>query len=148
MSVPGRQLISCASPSTGNTFDAFKKLAQNAPTSTSPPGGLPVGGLRKLRVDVGPNGQLIYSPNNITELPRTVVEFSFNPRNHTVSQSSFDVPCQPLDGGFSSGFVATTQSASDAVFQITIKDTKPIWFYCGQVNGNHCQSGMVGSINA
>jgi hypothetical protein len=29
-----------------------------------------------------------------------------------------------------------------------VNDTKPIWFYCGQTKGNHCQMGMVGSINA
>ncbi|KAK0643861.1 Cupredoxin [Cercophora newfieldiana] len=137
-------------PSQGNTFAKFKDLAAIAPTSTSPPDGLPVGGIRKLHVDVGLNGTLTYSPNNITELPRTVVSFSFNPRNHTVTQSSFDKPCFPLpnNSGFSSGFIATTQSPSGATFEIVIPDTKPIWFYCGQVNGNHCQAGMVGSINA
>jgi len=67
-------------PTTGNTIDAFKKLASNATTSTSPPDGLPIGGLRKTSVDVGLNGALMFSSNNITELPRTVVEFSFNPK--------------------------------------------------------------------
>lgn len=32
------------------------------------------------------------------------------------------------------------------VFTIAINDTKPIWFYCSQAK--HCQSGMVGVINA
>lgn len=27
-------------------------------------------------------------------------------------------------------------------------DEKPIWFYCSQTVGTHCQKGMVGSINA
>lgn len=31
-------------------------------------------------------------------------------------------------------------------FTIPVTDTKPIWFYCSQ--GKHCQSGMVGVINA
>ncbi len=106
-----------------------------------------MGGVRKLTVDVGLNG-LTFTPNNITELPGTVVEFGFHPRNHTVTQSTFDKPCVPQENGFSSGFLATTKSPSGAVFQITIPDRKPIWFYCGQVNGNHCQAGMVGSINA
>ncbi|KAK4449825.1 Cupredoxin [Podospora aff. communis PSN243] len=138
-------------PPQGNTFPAFKALAAKAPTSTSPSDGLPVGGLRKTTVDVGLDGALTYSPNNINEPPRTVVEFSFNPRNHTVTQSSFDKPCFPLpnNAGFSSGFIATTQSVPGlATFELVINDTKPIWFYCGQVNGNHCQAGMVGAINA
>ena len=131
-----------------NTFEAFRDLAAKAPTSTSPADGLPVGGLRKLKVDVGLDGKLTFTPNNITELPNTVVSFSFNPRNHSVTQSNFDNPCQPLEGGFSSGFIPTSVSPSGATFDIVIPDKKPIWFYCGQVNGNHCQSGMVGSINA
>lgn len=98
---------------------------------------------------MGLDGQLKFTPNNITELPGTLVSFSFHPRNHSVVQSSFDKPCQPLEsGGFSSGFIPTAVSPSGATFDIVVPDDKPIWFYCAQVNGNHCQSGMVGSINA
>lgn len=77
-----------------------------------------------------------------------MVEFSFFPKQHTVTQSSFDKPCVPLDGGFSSGFIPTEQSPSGVTFEVTVKDTKPVWFYCAQTKGEHCQSGMVGSINA
>jgi len=111
--------------------------------------------VRKTVVQVGPDGMLIYRGNNLTEPARTVIEFQFNPANHTVTESSFENPCFPLvdkkgrQVGFSSGFVATQRSPSGAVFQIVVEDAKkPIWFYCGQVNGNHCQSGMVGAINA
>ncbi|KAK0636459.1 hypothetical protein B0T17DRAFT_551741 [Bombardia bombarda] len=138
-------------PTSGtNTLDAFRNLAKAAAKpSTSPPDLLPVGGLRKLRVDVGLGGNLTFTPSNITELARTVVEFSFNPKNHSVVQSNFANPCQPLDQGFSSGFIPTAVSPSGALFDIVIKDnTTPIWFYCAQTNNNHCQKGMVGSINA
>ncbi|OAQ91406.1 extracellular serine-rich protein [Purpureocillium lilacinum] len=135
-------------PITGNTFDAYKEKAKGAPTSASPANGLPVGGTRVLHVEVGLNG-LAFTPNNVTELPGTVVEFSFNPKNHSVVQSSFGNPCQPLDGGgFSSGFIPTLSPNPGVQFQIVINDTKPIWYYCAQTTGNHCQSGMVGSINA
>lgn len=69
-------------------------------------------------------------------------------QNHSVTQSSFDDPCHPLAGGFFSGFVPTNGSPSATTFTITINDSTPIWFYCSQPNGNHCQAGMVGSINA
>ncbi|KAK3324092.1 hypothetical protein B0T19DRAFT_463982 [Cercophora scortea] len=135
-------------PKSGNTIDAYRELAAQTANSTSPADLLPVGGLRKLHVDVGLDG-LTFTPNNITELPRTVVEFSFNPKNHSVVQSNFANPCQPLEGGgFSSGFIPTTVSPSGALFDIVIPDTKPIWFYCAQTAGTHCQKGMVGSINA
>jgi hypothetical protein len=71
------------------------------------------------------------------------------PQNHSVTQSSFGNPCHPLaSGGFFSGFVPTMESPSSTTFTITVNDTNPIWFYCGQTLGNHCQSGMVGAINA
>lgn len=135
-------------PPSGNTFDAYKSKAATAPTSKSPADGLPIGGLRLLMVDLALGGNLTFTPNNITELPRTVVQFNFNPKNHSVVQSSFQDPCHPLDKGFSSGFIPTAVSPSGAHFDIVVPDTKPIWFYCAQTTGNHCQSGMVGSINA
>jgi len=61
-------------------------------------------------------------------------------------QSSFQDPCHPLDKGFFSGFVPTTIAPSGVLFDIVINDTKPIWIYCAQAD--HCQKGMVASINA
>lgn len=46
-------------PAEGNTFDKYKTTASTAGPSTSPPDGLPVGGLRKLHIDVGFDGNLI-----------------------------------------------------------------------------------------
>ncbi|KAI1131307.1 hypothetical protein F5Y10DRAFT_73348 [Nemania abortiva] len=139
-------------PDTGNTFDAYKAKAQQASTPSTPPAGtLPVGGLRKLHIDVGFNGQLMFNPNNVTELVGTVVEFSYNPMNHSIVQSSFDKPCQPIDregGGFVAPFVPTMQTPSGVTFEVTLTNGDPIWFYCAQTKKSHCQSGMVGSINA
>lgn len=33
-------------------------------------------------------------------------------------------------------------------FEVTLTNPDPIWFYCAQTKKSHCQSGMVGSINA
>jgi hypothetical protein len=102
-----------------------------------------------IKVTVGADGKLAYSPNNIIAAVGTQIEFDFFPKNHSVTQSSFANPCHPLStGGFFSGFVPTKNSPSGTSFTITVQDTKPIWFYCGQTVGNHCQSGMVGAINA
>ncbi|KAI1369307.1 hypothetical protein F5Y08DRAFT_150421 [Xylaria arbuscula] len=139
-------------PDTGNTFDAYKAKAQTAATPSTPPAGtLPVGGLRKLHIDVGFNGELMFNPNNVTELVGTVVEFSYNPANHSIVQSSFDKPCQPIErdgGGFVAPFVPTKQAPSGVTFEVTLTNADPIWFYCAQTAKSHCQSGMVGSINA
>ncbi|KND91033.1 hypothetical protein TOPH_04409 [Tolypocladium ophioglossoides CBS 100239] len=92
------------------------------------------------------DGGLKYDPPSLTAQVGTAIQFNFFPKNHTVTQSSFGDPCHPLEGGFFSGFVPVKDSPSGTSFTITVTDTKPIWFYCGQ--GSHCQSGMVGAINA
>ncbi|KAF9552448.1 hypothetical protein CPC08DRAFT_714606 [Agrocybe pediades] len=95
----------------------------------------------------------IFSPSNFTAKNGTVVTFQFTgiPGNHSVTQSSFPTPCEPLAGGFDSGniFINTTQ-ATTPTFNLTItNDSKPIWFFCKQLNPTpHCGQGMVGSINA
>ncbi|KAF6763276.1 Cupredoxin [Ephemerocybe angulata] len=100
-------------------------------------------------IRVGAFGSLEYTPANITALVGDKVIFEFWPKNHTVTQSSFENPCSPLAGGFKSGFkpvAADMQYGPFPTFEVTVKDKEPIWGYCGQVN--HCQSGMVFSINA
>lgn len=92
-----------------------------------------------IKVTVGEGGVLKYNPPSLEAQVGTEIEFDFFPKNHTVTQSSFADPCHPLEGGFFSGFVPTKDSPSGTSFTITVADTKPIWFYCGQ--GNHCQSG-------
>ncbi|KAF5345699.1 hypothetical protein D9758_013047 [Tetrapyrgos nigripes] len=100
---------------------------------------------------VGDSGQLMYNPMNIsTSLGDTVI-FEFHQKNHTVTQSNFNTPCTPKDGGFTSGFrfVAPDVTSNFPTFQITINDTAPIWGYCQQTQpASHCGAGMVFSINA
>lgn len=83
-----------------------------------------------------------------------MVQFQFLDGNHTVTQSNFDNPCEPLakstpgSTGFKSGFQPVKASADKGqlpVFTIMVKDTKPIWVFCGQ--GPHCQKGMAMVIN-
>ncbi|RHZ62998.1 hypothetical protein CDV55_104021 [Aspergillus turcosus] len=78
--------------------------------------------------------------------PGSKVEFHFFPGNHSVVQAAFSNPCHPLSqSSFFSGFVPATNGESSEVFTLTVNDTNPIWFYCGQIG--HCQAGMVGVIN-
>ncbi|KAI1345044.1 hypothetical protein F5Y15DRAFT_15566 [Xylariaceae sp. FL0016] len=137
-------------PASGNTFDAYKTKALQAATPSTPSADtLPVGGLRKLHIDVGFDGNLVFNPNNVSELIGTVVEFGYNPMNHSIVQSSFDKPCQPLEsGGFAAPFVPTQAGTTGTTFEITITNKDPVWFFCAQTAKAHCQAGMVGSINA
>lgn len=95
-------------------------------------------------------GGLNFDPNNVVAQIGDIVQWEFLPANHSVAQSSFSEPCEPLaDGtGFFPGFqFAVAEGESDLVFQIVVESEKPIWYYCPQTTGNHCQKGMVGVIN-
>ncbi|KAJ6530270.1 hypothetical protein B0H19DRAFT_1041018 [Mycena capillaripes] len=118
--------------------------AQNQPVTVQ------VGGIQGTTA----GGPLQFIPNTITAPNGTVVTFKFSgiPGNHSVTQSSFDSPCQPLEGGFDSGWIEILTNSTDGTlpeWSVTItNDQTPIWFYCKQLKPvQHCTSGMVGAIN-
>lgn len=97
------------------------------------------------------NGTLAYFPNNVVAAKGDMVQFQFQAGNHTVTQSTFDNPCEPISmfthmNGIYSGFtpVAATSTVTPT-YTIMINSTTPIWLYCSQ--GKHCQSGMTMVIN-
>ncbi|PPR06177.1 hypothetical protein CVT24_000719 [Panaeolus cyanescens] len=95
-----------------------------------------------------------FIPPTINAKNGTVVSFQFTgaPGNHTVTQSTFQDPCNPTPGGFDSGWVFIPDASAlteTPMFNLTITDdTKPIWFFCKQLAPSpHCPVGMVGAIN-
>jgi len=96
---------------------------------------------------------LKYTPDNLKADVGDKVQFQFIAGNHTVTQSTFDQPCQPISmnsniTGIFSGFQPAAASAAQGkipVFTISITDTKPMWLYCSQAR--HCQGGMTMVIN-
>lgn len=107
----------------------------------------------------GSNGQLTYSPSNISAEPRDVVVFQFQQKNHTATQSSFADPCRILTNattneviGLDSGFMPVEANATEfPTWSVTVNDTAPLWFYCKQHapdGSSHCGTGMVFAINA
>jgi plastocyanin len=100
-------------------------------------------------VSVGNNGKLTFVPDTINAKVGEDVVFTFFPKNHTVTQSDFNNPCNPSEGGVFSGFnFNTTAGAAEKTFTITVKDTKPVWLYCSQNQPKpHCAAGMVAVIN-
>ncbi|KAL8711203.1 MAG: hypothetical protein Q9220_004348 [cf. Caloplaca sp. 1 TL-2023] len=97
-------------------------------------------------------GNLTFEPNNLQAAAGSMVQFHFYPKDHSVVQSTFDQPCQPIMNnmpstvGFFSGFMPVKPDAAMMPsYTIMVNDTKPIWYYCSQ--GDHCQDGMVGVIN-
>ncbi|RDL35448.1 uncharacterized protein BP5553_07379 [Venustampulla echinocandica] len=98
------------------------------------------------------NGSLTFSPNDIQAKVGEMVQFQFMPANHSVVQSTFDAPCQPISKnsnvtGIFSGYMPVQASASTApTYTIMVANKTPMWLYCSQ--GKHCQNGMVMVINA
>ena len=94
----------------------------------------------------GPNSLLKYTPESVVANVGDVVYFDFREKNHTVTQSSFDNPCVFNTTGVKSGFRPNPDGIpGKEIFNFTVSDDKPKWFYCAQ--GTHCKSGMVFAIN-
>ncbi|ORY27806.1 hypothetical protein BCR39DRAFT_469043, partial [Naematelia encephala] len=83
-----------------------------------------------------------YSPDNFNANPGDTVRFTFTAGNHTVTQSTFQSPCNA--SGFTSGFTPVAPGANPPTFDLLINDTTPIWGHCEQTNPVvHCAKGMV-----
>jgi len=101
----------------------------------------------------GTNGSLTFSPTALSAAVGDQVIFHFNPKNHSVFQSSFADPCGLKDGGFASPFMpvaANSSVDSRPIFTVTVNDTDPVWVYCAQAANtaaSHCGQGMVFAIN-
>ncbi|KDQ59578.1 hypothetical protein JAAARDRAFT_33158 [Jaapia argillacea MUCL 33604] len=102
----------------------------------------------QIPVTVGGVGIIQYTPSSVTANVGDVVVFTFQQKNHTVTQSSFQSPCVQAPGGFDSGFVPVAANNTAGPFptaQFTVQDTNPVWVFCRQTG--HCQQGMVFAIN-
>jgi plastocyanin len=87
-------------------------------------------------------GGLKFEPDNVVAQIGDIVQWDFLPLNHSVAQSNFANPCEPLaDGsGFFSGFNFPTEEGKNPdVFQIVVTSDQPTWYYCPQTVGNHCR---------
>lgn len=98
-------------------------------------------------VQVGGAAGLAYSPSEIKAAVGDMVIFTFMSQNHTVTQSTFDAPCDPMAAGMDSGFQPNKDNSVVPAPQVAMQvmTDKPLWFYCAQTG--HCGKGMVFSIN-
>jgi len=105
-------------------------------------------------IKVGDGGKLVFNPPNITAQIGDNVVFQFQGKNHSVTQSTLATPCAPqtvpaqgVDSGFQ--FVNATDTELPEWSFTVDNATSPLWFYCAQtIPADHCQMGMVFSINA
>ncbi|PTB70882.1 hypothetical protein BBK36DRAFT_1137529 [Trichoderma citrinoviride] len=88
-----------------------------------------------------------FDPSTVKASDGDILEFVFEPKNHSVVAGDYRYPCSPLElgTGFFSGFFPTSSGEADKVFRVEVNGTDPIPFYSSQ--GNECASGMVGIVN-
>ncbi|RPA95572.1 hypothetical protein L873DRAFT_1306808 [Choiromyces venosus 120613-1] len=101
-------------------------------------------------VIVGGAAGLVYTPSQVMAGINDVVHFVFMSQNHTVTQSTFDKPCNKMAAdAFDSNFMPNPNNTMSPAptFKYTVTAKEPTWWYCKQRTGNHCGKGMVFAIN-
>ncbi|KAG8774888.1 hypothetical protein FRC12_001777 [Ceratobasidium sp. 428] len=88
------------------------------------------------KVTVGAWGKLRYYPEYVHAKVGDYIKFEFHPKNHTVTESSFDEPCTGLTGnegepaGFRTGFVPVPEKQTSHFptrkFKVTDVSNYPI----------------------
>lgn len=86
-----------------------------------------------FQVTVGNGSQLAFEPTTVNASVGDTISFVFYPKNHTVTQSTFTAPCEPMSGGVDSGFQPVAANATNVPsFTVTVNATTPLWFFCHQ----------------
>ncbi|KAK2018733.1 Cupredoxin [Colletotrichum eremochloae] len=121
------------------------------PAGVAPPpppaGAAPPGAQATHHVTVGGPAGLVFNPDQVKANVGDMVVFTFMSQNHTVTQSAFKTPCDPMEGGMNSGFMANPNNSVNPPPQVAMQVmvSSPLWFYCAQKG--HCGKGMTFSIN-
>ena len=141
--------VAAGLPPVNNVPPVNSAPGQVPATPTEVPGASPVvpGTAATHSVSVGGPVGLIFDPPQLQAAVGDTVIFTFRSQNHTVTQSAFETPCDPLAGGMDSGFQQNPNNTVNPPPQVAMQVTvgTPLWFYCRQ--NNHCGKGMVFSIN-
>ncbi|CAI4217286.1 unnamed protein product [Parascedosporium putredinis] len=97
-------------------------------------------------IQPGASGSL-FLPQEVAANVGDMIIFTFYGQNHTVTQSGFETPCDPLAGGMDSGYMPNPDNTIVPPPQVAMQvmTTDPLWMFCAQ--GNHCGRGMALSIN-
>ncbi|TID16865.1 hypothetical protein E6O75_ATG09631 [Venturia nashicola] len=142
-----------AGATTISTASTYKSNTTSTTTSTPPASKVKPSTHGATHTVVAGLGSLRFAPENIVAEIGDNIEVHFQPLNHSIAQSSFSSPCTPLldishyESGFFSGFMPTNMTEAPNVFTIDVVNKDPIWFYCSQTKGSHCQMGMAGVVN-
>lgn len=115
--------------------------------------GLPASNPNAVQSEIAPGatatillgeGSKFFSPDTISKAaPGAVIEFRVDGQGErSVASGKFAAPCNNDPSGFYSGKLI---SSGDDVFQYTVVNGEPVWFFSGI--GEQCRQGAVGVIN-
>ncbi|OAL54319.1 hypothetical protein IQ07DRAFT_263644 [Pyrenochaeta sp. DS3sAY3a] len=135
------------------SISLFALLLSTAGALPQPSNRLPYARARPLRranqiipVVVG-GPQDTFVPNSVVAAVGDVIQFQFSNGNHTVTQSTADTACTPMEGGIHSGHIPFQDGQTDVgTFNMPVTSTDPMFLYCA--TGPHCQNGQVMIVNA
>lgn len=88
-------------------------------------------GSQVFMVNVGGPGGLVFEPQQIKGAKvGDRVHFMMMSKNHSVTESTFEKPCEIKQGGQNSGFLPNPNNTSPPpTFMFEVKDTKPVCKY-------------------
>ncbi|KAF1353534.1 hypothetical protein BDV97DRAFT_291157 [Delphinella strobiligena] len=103
-------------------------------------------------VDVG-DATNKFSPDVLTANVGDIISFRFFPANHSVVQAEYGFPCIPLStmntsalSFFSGFFPIASMPSNPPIWNLTVNDTEPFFFYCS-APGSCLDWQMVGGVN-
>lgn len=100
------------------------------------------GGPQTVTVNVGPNGNLVFSPATATLHAGDTVKWVWQSGGHTVTSgtgcAADNAFCSPNDQGCGSG----ATSNSGATYSRTFTQSGSFDYFCAP----HCQAGMIGKV--
>lgn len=96
----------------------------------------------------GPQDSFV--PNTVMASPGDTIQFQFSSGNHTVTQSSAQEACQPLQAtdpeAVHSGHIPYEEGQTTVgVFNMQVQSTETMYLYCA--TGPHCLEGQVMVVN-
>ena len=64
---------------------------------------------------------MVYTPNSVNAAVGDSVIFTFMSNNHTATQSTFNKPCEKMDGGVDTGFMANMNNTVSPPPQMAVQ---------------------------
>ncbi|KAI5864877.1 hypothetical protein GGS23DRAFT_562234 [Durotheca rogersii] len=113
-------------------------------------GGLTIKAANRLIPVVVGGQQDVFVPNVVTAAVGDIIQFQFSNGNHTVTESTLEAPCRPLQAtdptAIHSGHIPFQDGQTTVgTFNMPITSTKTLFLYCA--TGPHCQLGQVLVVN-